>query len=411
MKTFLIICVASLVILFNPSNAQWEELGPINGLPNIGSTSYFGIAIDGENIVAHEIDKMYLSTDNGDNWELTNFKPGVTPGGIYIWGVKDSNIFVTVGNDYQVSHDLGKTWKIFNDTSHPVSGPILFNGDIGIMGGCCSLNKTTDLGETFIRVLGNGWDNVGFSPVLFKNGYFFAGVGISGGHYRSTDNGDTWDGFLPPKIPSNGQYGSYGFFLSIKNLIISFDGSYDSAILSTDNGDTWVVKENYPKIIRRFHDIISCGNNLYGIGGVTEGVFISRDTGQTWSSFNKGLRLDGDYQGMKLSHDDKYLYAAYLGNGGGGGLYRAKMDDCEIDFSSDVAEQHEAENVNIYPNPVSDFLYLPKNSSNERIKIYSTIGICVSDFDPCEKVDVSSLSPGMYFVQLGDQIQKFVKVF
>lgn len=415
MKTFLFIWVASLVIFFNPSLAQWEELGPKNGLPAYGSESYFGLVVDGKNIVTNTLGEMYISTNNGDSWELTNYKPSAAGNVPYLLGVKDSNIFVSIRSDYQVSHDLGRTWKVFNnygDTAHQVSTGIIFNGDVGIAGGCCAISKTTDFGETFKKVLGNGWDNIGYSPVLLKDGYFFAKTGLFGAFYRSKDNGDTWDTIELPR-PGNAGDAKYVGFKLIKNLIIAFDSDRDrnTAIFSTDNGDTWDLKKNYSKFLITDH-FISCGDNLYGMGGPEEGVYLSRDTGQTWTSFNKGLRLYGDIKGLVLAHDDKYLFATFEGyvGGGGRGLYRAKMKDCEIDFSSDVAVQHEAENVNIYPNPVSDFLYLPKISSNGRIKIYSTIGICISEFDPGEKIDVSGLAPGLYFVQLGVQIQKFIKV-
>jgi len=81
----------------------------------------------------------------------------------------------------------------------------------------------------------------------------------------------------------------------------------------------------------------------------------------------------------------------------------------------------------ITPNPVADFLLIkPLNGSNylntSEIKIFSLMGIQVFttrqykhahstllDGDGV-KIDVSGLSPGLYFVKVGDKIEKFIKI-
>jgi len=69
----------------------------------------------------------------------------------------------------------------------------------------------------------------------------------------------------------------------------------------------------------------------------------------------------------------------------------------------------------IYPNPVSDQLFITsENLQIETIKIYSISGKEVMNFESNEEsIDVSSLSEGLYFIEVssleGKSIQKFVK--
>ncbi len=70
------------------------------------------------------------------------------------------------------------------------------------------------------------------------------------------------------------------------------------------------------------------------------------------------------------------------------------------------------ENVSfqISPNPVSDFLCINSNIELGKIKIYSALGLKVLDTEWKERIDVSGLVPGVYFVRVGDKVSKFIKI-
>ena len=70
---------------------------------------------------------------------------------------------------------------------------------------------------------------------------------------------------------------------------------------------------------------------------------------------------------------------------------------------------------NLYPNPVSETLFITsKNNLIEKIAIYSINGkLVLSEKEKVNQLDVSSLSNGLYFVEItsenGTAIQKFIK--
>jgi hypothetical protein len=86
-------------------------------------------------------------------------------------------------------------------------------------------------------------------------------------------------------------------------------------------------------------------------------------------------------------------------------------------FSKDSILSHiEEYNSNapftISPNPASDYLLLPEEFvSNTEISIYSVLGLQVLQIIPeGNRIDVSGLSPGVYFVRYKDKVQKFIKI-
>jgi hypothetical protein len=62
----------------------------------------------------------------------------------------------------------------------------------------------------------------------------------------------------------------------------------------------------------------------------------------------------------------------------------------------------------ISPNPASDFIILPSVFAN--IQIYNIYGNKVLECESKSRIDVSGLSPGLYFLKAGDKVFKFIKM-
>lgn len=80
---------------------------------------------------------------------------------------------------------------------------------------------------------------------------------------------------------------------------------------------------------------------------------------------------------------------------------------------SGIAETHEQkENINILPNPATNYINLSKSAKS--IEIYSFDGKLVKsikDYQTNNKIDISQLKPGLYTVKFnGTQTSKFVKI-
>ncbi len=93
-----------------------------------------------------------------------------------------------------------------------------------------------------------------------------------------------------------------------------------------------------------------------------------------------------------------------------------------IDISDFVSV--EDENINdaflISPNPANDYITISQNSGfnkffqNDEILIYNMFGELVlnvgKSLDPTVRVEITTLSKGMYVVNVGNRTSKFVKL-
>ncbi|MBI5324295.1 MAG: T9SS type A sorting domain-containing protein [Ignavibacteriae bacterium] len=72
----------------------------------------------------------------------------------------------------------------------------------------------------------------------------------------------------------------------------------------------------------------------------------------------------------------------------------------------------EVANISIYPNPATDFIQLhySDNVKFSDVEIYNVLGIKVLVTDYKDRIDVSGLNAGVYFLKTGGKIYKFVKM-
>jgi hypothetical protein len=80
---------------------------------------------------------------------------------------------------------------------------------------------------------------------------------------------------------------------------------------------------------------------------------------------------------------------------------------------SDVNELiSESKEIFLFPNPVSEFLMIRglDESQVQSISIFNTFGQKLYEGDLKEQIDVSSLTPGVYFIHIGNMNYKFVKL-
>jgi hypothetical protein len=66
--------------------------------------------------------------------------------------------------------------------------------------------------------------------------------------------------------------------------------------------------------------------------------------------------------------------------------------------------------IEISPNPASNYVCINGESESDKIEIYSIFGINIIKSEYKDKIDVSALAPGMYFVRIGYKVSKFIKI-
>ncbi len=82
-----------------------------------------------------------------------------------------------------------------------------------------------------------------------------------------------------------------------------------------------------------------------------------------------------------------------------------------IDVISDV-EYSYAEDMNIYPNPAVDVLYVEGMTAGDVVRVYTIDGILAAEYQISvadASINVSGLSAGTYFLQVNEKVVKFIK--
>jgi photosystem II stability/assembly factor-like uncharacterized protein len=182
------------------------------------------------------------------------------------------------------SSDQGSNWKIVTTLNGqpilpmPVHYAVARTGLVAITNG--GMYKSTNSGANWVQS-GTEPGNDLSSILVDHNGYFFT-ASLSRGIFRSRDSGITWDtinkGITDKQI--------YSLANDSRNDI--FAGTNGAIYKTTDVGKTWkriTIDSGKAKV--NCMTVDDEGNILAGTAG--DGIFLSRDTGLTWSSFNLGL--------------------------------------------------------------------------------------------------------------------------
>ena len=163
-------------------------------------------------------------------------------------------------------------------------------------------------------------------------------------------------------------------------------------------------------------------NSIQGGKGVTDGKIRYWYDSKILISVDNIIVRTAPFPDMKLN---KFLIAPYIGDGSP--IEQTMWIDDLIVATSPLLSYIDA-NINvkensISPNPAIDFIEisyppLERGSGGVNIKIYNIFGQNVSTpvcsaATPAsggQRIDVSGLAPGIYFVRIGDRVQKFIKI-
>ncbi len=163
-------------------------------------------------------------------------------------------------------------------------------------------------------------------------------------------------------------------------------------------------------------------NSIQGGKGVTDGKIRYWYDSKILISFDNIIFRTAQFPDMKLN---QFLIAPYIGDGSP--IEQTMWIDDLIVATSPLLSYIDA-NINvkensISPNPAIDFIEisyppLERGSGGVNIKIYNIFGQNVSTpvcsaATPAsggQRIDVSGLAPGIYFVRIGDRVQKFIKI-
>jgi hypothetical protein len=379
---FVFICSTNIV------NAQWQQTSLDTGL-------IYCFALNGNNIFTGGYNGVYLSTNNGNNWNAVN--TGLTSTWVAALSIKDDTIFAGMwGGFVYMSSNNGNSWTA-----------------IGMPAGIRSL--TTKGNEIFAGTEYDGVylsSNSGLSWAPVNNGiplylgmystFFTFAIsdsnifaGSSSGVFLSTNNGSNWTAVNTGLIVN---WGVHALAVSGNNI---FAGTKQNGVfLSSNNGSNWTAV-NTGLTNTNINALAIKGNNIFA--GTEGGVFLSSDNGNSWTSINTGLV---DTVVLSLAINGNTIFAGTSG----GGVWKRPLSEVGLNEINNNAEK-----IIVYPNPASINLTI-EASQKSTIEILSIQGQTILQQQVQQgknDIDISGLANGIYFLKWANSnmtgFNKFIK--
>ena len=350
---------------------------------------------------------IFRTFDGGLNWDTTHIKEIM----LDIQFLNDTLGFA--GGDYgevYATYDGGDNWIYKGGAwfSSDVSSIYFKDSLEGFkLNMIIGLHKTIDGGINWQLYpnlnIGSYWPgNSRFRFPSSTTGYLIAG-GFPPGIAKTINGANTWDS-LP--IPSNFYPYSAHFFDTISGIVV---GRYGMISTTNDGGQSWL----FPYSISQY--------NLYDVEFITDSI------GYIIGGSNANDQWNGPYRGVVYKTTDKgntwqmidSSYSASLNKlqftsdsigyiaGQNGEIL--KITNANTLFTSIQPILDTDNNFSIYPNPATNSIYL-KTNKPESITIYDIFGrIQMVKITYNDKIDISDLSAGIYFIKIGERNAKFIK--
>jgi photosystem II stability/assembly factor-like uncharacterized protein len=371
-----IILTISIVFIGVVTNAQWQQTsldtGQIRNITLKGTNIFAG-----ESINYGSSGKVFLSTDEGNNWTDVFSAPR----GVMSIAESGTNIYAgTYGGGIFLSDDNGGNWTPL--TAGPNNVTVLAAVGTNIFAG-------TDASLFYSLDNGTSWNpsNVYMYDVLsldISGVNVFAGTHLVG-VFLSNDNGTTWNskGLTNQDICS-----------LVSNATNLFAGTGDTIYLSNDLGTNWIPVFNPGFICRA---LAAVGTNIFA-GTEGGGVFLSTNNGLSWSAVNQGLTAM-NVRSIAIGDSNVFLGTD------NDGVWKRPLSQLLTGIDDNPNSNVQ---VTIYPNPLRTYAILIINPAfkviNAELKIYNLMGQESKDYINISNqpltIERSNLINGIYFYKL-----------
>ena len=395
-------------------NENWEFSN--DGINTPIEIECLAVTQNGEVFSGSHDNGIYFSSDKGANWEVRN--NGITDNSISKIKIDSKgNIFAGTyyGNIFK-SSDNGLNWfKLHLGTSsRNFSITDLSINSKDLLVGFINYNNIDQNDSLLIsKDGGNIWERI-YIPAKFictavfdnNDNLFVAADSVI---MKTSNNGTSWE----EVFQAEGYIGIFNFFVS-KNNDIFFVTRRNKIYRSTDGGDSWLnFTYGFPDDCN-----ISCISspdieNRIIAGSYYDGYFVSKDNGETWEHFkvdfppNELMIQPEEFMSLAYDHNGTMYAATYSG------VYK-------WDAITSVAKSNKKESKYlISPNPATDFidinLKIDSSLIASELQIFNMLGTEMISVGtgldlPTQRIDVSELPSGVYYIKIGDRVEKFVKM-
>ena len=330
MKKYLVRAALSLFMLIFFTTSVYPQWTQTNWP---GSNSFFDIYTSQDMVFARTWDslnggRMFLSVDNGVNW--TQISSADSDIDILSIVMLNNNILAGTWNGFYLSPLDGTNWTAVTPTGIPEDTAIwsiamidttLFAGTTG------DIYKSSDNGNTWTEVSSGIPVNARITSIVASGNAIFAGS-ASDGVFITTNGGTSWNeinsGLADTHISQLAAMGTKLFAATLNGVFV-FD----------NNGMSWGADNSSLKNINCFVVV----NNQLVAGTDDSGVYLSVDSGATWTSVSSGMPTNTRVWSLAASSDDIFA-------GTSSGVWRRTVpiaalggdfdSDCDVD-GSDLA--------------------------------------------------------------------------
>ncbi|PKL86177.1 MAG: hypothetical protein CVV22_04610 [Ignavibacteriae bacterium HGW-Ignavibacteriae-1] len=406
MKTLTIFVL--FFIFINHGYSDWE---PCSGLPDNSETLSQFMKVNDDVLHIGTISGLHVSMNNGDSWNFIGFNSRV----VYDIAFPDDKLIVATSIGIFLSADMGQNWTLkMNGISD--SNPNVIKNIYSCENFVLASKIDRKTGPKYGNYLyiskdyGDNWVEIGSVvrdlPILELyvhdcNIYAVTYYKI----YFSRDEGKTWDTFLEPFT----EFDSFTKIAIHNDCIYIFD-VYRNIYISLDKGVTWKTRE----LLHKAEVIVSVTDSIVFISTYSNGVYFSTNNGDNWIG---PIKINNPIWTVTHCINSEYVFVIEIPNDQNlPRIYRIKTSDLGVLASvpSEITES----TFSIHPNPATEYITIQTSEVLEtsavlEVKILNMLGeivLSVNLESQSNRIDVSSLTPGMYFISIGNKVQKFIKL-
>ena len=431
MKTKVLLLTFAMAFLPNLSKSQtWHELG--QGGFSEGEAYSNHIGYDGNTVYAAYIDdgdsqKLSVKKYNGTSWEFVGSQGFTDPISYFDFAIENGNFYIVTENaakEIKVLNLIGGNWQVLGNSAIAQGSNVSLCINAGVP--YIAFEDWTQGNKVSVKKMGsNGWEYVGapgFSPFSLPG---ILDIEASGGTVyiaaRDESNpynlkatvmkfdGTQWNivgtrGFSGSTIDSDNPLALYNGV----PYVVAWDDQHQGAVYKF-NGTNWVTVGNPFSVGISYSENLkfSPQGNLYVAytdDGKMNRAELKKFNGSTWESIGGEIsKANAEYLDFTFNQSETPFMTFQ------DGWYLRKTTVMTFDEAVDGIENHSGiSEVFIYPNPVNEKLNIHNNTSStiNELLIYDQLGQQVSRSTipilagSVRKLDVSTLSTGIYFIQL-----------
>jgi photosystem II stability/assembly factor-like uncharacterized protein len=285
-------------------------------------------------------------------------------------------LYVHTGNAFYRSTDNGMNFNLIWQSDIHVPGVIGIGPDVIFVAGLDSLIRSTDHGRTWKAFVFDTADTYIFYHIYpFGGGLVFAAAYPEGGPgislvsatlFKSTDNGETWKASTLRNVNQIAFARSAGVY---------FAGTEQGLFISPGSGMIWKTPyyftDNYV-----IQSVVAAWNDVFVSTGNYENIFMSTNTGATFSAFDEGYT--GMFAGKLFSLDSLLLLTTDFN-----GVWKRDMRNVLSVREGKNAEKLPGYSLaNNYPNPFNPLTrirYELTVQSQVHLTLYNILGQVVAN--------------------------------